>query len=232
MKKIISWQKFFESSYFILSEKDKDVVGYEILLACRSVWGYLKVDSITKFGITISASLLRKTKNNRLVIEFVKKTSDAKSVEELINWIKSNTNDLFHPDGKYFREIIAIVVNSSKLGSYREEKAIECIKKYFLTKGQQIEVTPPSEIDDIDGYDFFFEVDGVRKSAQVKTLLRVDEGRSRFFVYSKGHVTDFDAQYLIVVNDLECYIFDSTNKFMSDVYYSIPKEGLIWSGKF
>lgn len=232
MIKIISWQKFFESSYFILSEKDKDVVGYEILLACRRVWGYLKVDSITKFGITISASLLRKTKNNRYVINFVKKTSGAKSVGELINWIKSNTNDLFHPDGKYFGEIITIIENSSKLGSYREEKAIECIEKYFLTKGQQIEVTPPSEIDDIEGCDFFFEADGVRKSAQVKTLKKINEGGSRFFVYIKGHVTDFDAQYLIVVNDSECYIFDSTNKFMSDVHYSIPKQGLLWSGKF
>jgi hypothetical protein len=229
MKNIKTWDKFFESQNLILSEDDKDKVGFAILKACWSVWGYINRPKVKKFGIEIDGEILRKSKNNRILIDYIKDTSACNNVDDLVSWIEINTDNIWNPSGLYFKKVISILTGSTAKGNYLEDLGKEAMIEYFQqTKGIKISPFSPKENRDIDGYDIFFNVDNGVQSAQVKTLLGVTEGTKRYKVACKGHLKNLVTNYLIAVNEKECYIFNTWGQYVEPTFFSFPKRNLVF----
>jgi hypothetical protein len=230
---IKNWNSFFESKEDELSELEKDEIGYEILLACRKVWGFLRVDNVTRYKMTVPGKLLRMSKNNRILISKVKEISKKRDITEIKKWIESNSYKLFHPNGQYFNDVYGILSNSYKKGLLMENLAKDSIKSWIKqTKNIDVDIQSPSESEDIEGFDLFLMIDGVKKSAQVKTLKRCDKGRYKYFVHCKGHLQILKTDYLVAVNENECFIFETSNSKRTEKYYQFDFRDLQYHEKF
>jgi hypothetical protein len=229
MRNIKTWNKFYESNAFILSEKDKDVVGFAILKACYSVWGYINRQKVRKFGTEIDGEILRKSKNNRILINYIKDISDCDNVDDLVLWIDRNSENIWNPNGIYFKTVIGILTGSTAKGNSLEDIAKEALIEYFeKIKGISISTFSPKREKDQEGYDIFFRVNDGVQSAQVKTLVNVTEGTKRFRVNCKGHLKELVTNYLIAVNEKECYIFRTWGQYVDPTYFSLPKSNLVF----
>lgn len=232
MNNIKSWQKFFE--YVSLSDREKWEVGFRVLDAAKEIWGAdLNSDiTISKYDTSIETELLRKSKNNRNLLDYLNKTSGANSKRELELWIKSNHFNIFHPDGLYFSRVLEILSGASVRGLQMEELAIPVLREYYSTLGKKIFTFKPSEKRDIESYDIFFRDGKEVKSAQIKTLNRVFVGDKWTRVYCYGHITDMKTNYLIAINNKECYIFKSGTYYKNEGYYSVPTDSKVYYKSF
>ncbi len=233
MNKIKNWFLFIENSNFVLTEEDKDEVGYKILLAARKIWGYLNVDVVKKYNISINGQLLRMSKNNRILINYIKDISLSKSVSELKKWIEENSTDIFHPQGKYFNQVFEILKNSYQKGMSMETLAKSSIIKWIENwKKTTVNIFSPSAERDMQGYDLFFKLDDKIKSAQVKTLVSCSKGKFKYFVRCKGHLQDLKTNYLVAVNEKECFIFSTWNFTKTEEYYCFNISNLLFHEKY
>jgi hypothetical protein len=233
MRNLKNWTLFFESAKLKLTESDKNEVGYEILLAARKIWGYLNVDVVKKYNISINGQLLRMSKNNRILINYIKNISLSKSVSELKKWIEENSVDIFHPQGKYFNQVFEILENSYQKGMSMETLAKGSIIKWIENwKKTTVNIFSPSAEKDMQGYDLFFKLDDKIKSAQVKTLVSCSKGKFKYFVRCKGHLQDLKTNYLVAVNENECYIFNTYGFTKTEEYYSFNLSNLLYYEKF
>ena len=231
MKKIKNWFKFFESVN--LSDKEKWEVGFRVLDAAKDIWGDLNTDVfIQKHGTSVQSELLRKSKNNRNLLYYLNGLSNATSKKELENWIMSNHFNIFHPDGVYFNKVMDILTSSSIKGDEMEKLALSALRSYYRSIGKKIFTFKPSEEKDIQGFDIFFREGKDIKSAQVKTLRRVYPGEKWTKVFCSGHITDMNTNYLIVVNEKECYIFNSRIYYKNENYYSVPSNSQLYHEVF
>jgi hypothetical protein len=232
MNNIKSWIKFFEA--VSLTDKEKWEVGFRVLDAAKSIWGDdLNSDVIIKnHGHSIESELLRKSKNNRNLLNYLNKLSSSTTKRGLEAWIKSNHFNIFHPDGLYFSQVTDILKSASIKGEEMEKLAIDAIREYYKSIGKSIFTFKPSEKKDIDGFDIFFREETNLKSAQVKTLRRVFHGDKWTRVYCNGHITDMKTNYLIAVNEKECYIFNSRIYFKNEDNYSLPSNSQVFYKSF
>ena len=107
MKKIKNWSNFSESLQTPLSEDEKEKIGRALIKSCKNVWGYIDGFWVKNHGVKILGEILRLSKNNRILINHVNSISPSTTVDDLVNWISTNEVDLYHPTGKYFKNIIA-----------------------------------------------------------------------------------------------------------------------------
>ncbi len=114
-----------------------------------------------------------------------------------------------------------------------ENLAKQSIIKWILNwKKTTVSVFSPSAQRDIEGYDLFFKLENKIKSAQVKTLVNCSKGNFKYFVRCKGHLQDLKTNYLVAINENECYIFNTYRFTKTEEYYSFNIDNLLYHEKF
>lgn len=232
MNKIKNWSLFSESLQTPLSEDDKEEIGLALIKSCRNIWGYINGYWVKKHGMKIIGEILRLSKNNRLLINYVNSISPSTSISDLVSWVSDNEFELYHPNGKYFKEVINILTNSYNRGKSLESKAKDVLIEYYDSKGIVIEPFNPKRERDEEGYDIFWELDGGVKSAQVKPLDNLSTGKFRDFVRCKGHLKSLVTNLFVAINDKECYIYKTYNHQVTPEYLSFPKSNLVYHKVF
>lgn len=232
MVNIKNWLNFNESLTNALTEDDKDKIGKALIKSCKNIWGYINRYWVEAHGMKIVAEILRLSKNNRLLIDYVNNLSPAKTIDELTTWISSNEFELYHPKGQYFNNVINILTNSYNRGRGLEQKAKDVLIEYYDSKGILIEPFNPSRKRDEEGYDIFWEINGGIKSAQVKPLDKLTTGKFRDFIRCKGHLKPLVTNFFVAINDYECYIYKTYNHQVNPEYLSFPKSNIVYHKVF
>jgi hypothetical protein len=230
--KIKKWSHFLESLQTPLTENDKEEIGKALIKSCISVWGYINQYFVSNHGLKIRGEILRLSKNNRILINYVNSISTSNSIDDLVIWIKQNEKELYHPDGLYFNDVIKILTNSYNRGKTLEDKAKDVLIEYFDSIGVVIDPFSPSRMRDEQGYDIFWKIDGGVKSAQVKTLDNFSTGKSRDFLRCRGHLKPLVTNLFIAINDNECYIYRTYKHQVTTEYLSFPKSNLVYHKTF
>ena len=137
--------------------------------------------------------------------------------------------ELFHPRGKHFRFVYALLESASKRGDAAEEQAFRFVEEMARKKGLQVQVLKASEIEDdvFRGVDGFFTYNDRNFTIQVKPLsenypdpIQEDtENPTMYFARCSGFVGNIKTDYLVLHDRRRsvCYLFQ--NKGM------IPKSG-------
>ena len=209
--KIKKWSHFLESLQTPLTENDKEEIGKALIKSCISIWGYINQYFVSNHGLKIRGEILRLSKNNRILINYVNSISPSNSIDDLV---------------------IGILTNSYNRGKTLEDKAKDVLIEYFDSIGVVIDPFSPSRSRDEQGYDIFWKIgDGV-KSAQVKTLDNFSTGKSRDFLRCKGHLKTLVTNFFIAINDNECYIYRTYKHQVTTEYLSFPKSNLVYHKTF
>lgn len=232
MNRINNWSRFVESLQTPLTEVEKDEIGTALINSCRTIWGPIHYNFVTNHGLTIRGEILRLSKNNRLLINYVNSIIPSTKLVDMIDWIKQNEMDLYHPNGQYFDKVIEILTNSYNRGRSLEDKGKDVLIEYFYSMGIQIKPFNSSRKRDEEGYDLFWSMGNGVESAQIKTLDSKSSGKLRDFVNCKGHLKKLVTNYLVAINDKECYIYKTKNQWVSPEYFSFPSSNLVYHKVF
>jgi hypothetical protein len=231
--KIKKWSHFLESLQTPLTENDKEEIGKALIKSCISVWGYINQYFVSNHGLKIRGEILRLSKNNRILINYVNSISPSNSIGDLVIWIKQNEKELYHPDGLYFNDVIKILTNSYNRGKTLEDKAKDVLIEYFDSIGVVIAPFSPNRARDEQGYDIFWKtISGGVNSAQVKTLDSFSTGKFRDFLRCRGHLKPLVTNLFIAINDNECYIYRTYKHQVTTEYLSFPKSNLVYHKTF
>lgn len=229
--KIKKWFSFTESLLTLL-ESDKDKIGDALIKSCRNVWGYINKYFVSNHGLKVRGEILRLSKNNRILINYVNSISPSNSIDDLVIWIGQNEKELYQPDGLYFNDVIKILTNSYNRGKTLEDKAKDVLIEYFDSIGVVIEPFNPNRARDEQGYDIFWKTSGGVNSAQVKTLDNFSTGKFRDFLRCRGHLKSLVTNLFIAINDKECYIYKTYKHQVTTEYLSFPKSNLVYHKTF
>ena len=229
--KIKKWFSFTESLLTLL-ESEKDKIGDALIKSCRNVWGYINKYFVSNHGLKVRGEILRLSKNNRILINYVNSISPSNSIDDLVIWIGQNEKELYQPDGLYFNDVIKILTNSYNRGKTLEDKAKDVLIEYFDSIGVVIEPFNPNRARDEQGYDIFWKTSGGVNSAQVKTLDNFSTGKFRDFLRCRGHLKSLVTNLFIAINDKECYIYKTYKHQVTTEYLSFPKSNLVYHKTF
>jgi len=232
MRNIKNWSLFNESLTNALTEDDKDIIGTALIESCKNVWGYIGGYWVKNHGMKIIGEILRLSKNNRLLIDYVNSISPSENIDDLVVWITDNEMELYHPNGQYFINVYNILKNSYSRGKGLEEKAKDVLIEYYDSIGIKIEPFNAGRKRDQEGYDLFWLIDDKIKSAQVKPLDNFSTGKFRHFLRCKGHLNVLVTNFFIAINDVECYIYKTYNHQVTPEYLSFPKSNFIYHKVF
>lgn len=216
--------------------KEKDILIRSII---NKLYPGLKGDDTFDFnGVILSGELLNKTqKNISILYEIVsiarEEGEKIQTADQLINFISTHSQDLFHPEGIFFNRIYTRLGGATEMGRTKESESDKLFTKYADNKGIKVELkAPDSYQQDIDGIDSYFEHEGNRYTIQTKTLASIEDQGDHYIVYIDGYFTKIKTHYLVLISNKK-YIFKGRNvttqidKNGVDYYY-IPKENLLY----
>ena len=230
--KVKKWSHFLESLQTPLTEIEKEEIGKTLIKSCNNIWGYINKYFVSNHGLKIRGEILRLSKNNRILINYVNSISPSNSIGDLVIWIKQNEKELYHPNGLYFNDVIKILTNSYNRGKTLEDKAKDVLIEYFDSIGVVIAPFSPSRMRDEQGYDIFWKTISGVNSAQVKTLDNFSTGKFRDFLRCRGHLKPLVTNLFIAINDNECYIYKTYKHQVTTEYLSFPKSNLVYHKTF
>lgn len=206
-----------------------------------------KSDSIDIDGKILSSEILNKSQKNIKILYVISDIMLNLNIsvdlpDDVINFIRDNSYDLFNVNGLYFDEIYNALKEVSESGLIKERKGSDLFKRYALSKGFEVEILPPdTSSQDIEGVDAYFKIDKTTYTIQIKTLDSVDLVEDFYHVFINGDLTKIKTNYLVLVleDDKKSssnreYIFKGSyikTEFEVDgkSYYIVPSSNLLYS---
>lgn len=156
-------------------------------------------------------SIINKSIGNITILKWLYKTFLFKSFPHLLNFVETNSKELFLPTGKYFKEIIAILRNTENKGRENEEYAMKYINSLMCKKNIKFELKQTgicSREDIIDGIDLVLNSSSKDYYIQVKPLISFKKNKGIFKIKSGGKLKNYSkVHYFIFVNNKECLLF-------------------------
>ena len=120
------------------------------------VYGH-NVDVMLPDGRIINGEYISKMVNNYTVFKSVIRINNIKDEESFYNFMVSNLNDIYSPDGRFFTEqTLPILINTTRRGNALEKMAIGSFEEFAKSKNLHIIIKKPSTEEDIRGIDFIF----------------------------------------------------------------------------
>jgi len=206
-----------------------------------------KSDTININGRLLSSELLNKSQKNIKIMHVIADimldlNMTVNHPDDIINFIRNNSYDLFNVDGAYFDMIYNALRGVTESGALREQEGSNLFKKYALSKGFDVEILPPDSSDqDIAGVDAYFKVEENPYTIQIKTLDSIDLVDNFYHVFISGDFTKIKTHYLVLVTDTgkktlfdKGYVFKGSGiktGFDEDgrSYYIVPSSNLLYS---
>jgi hypothetical protein len=176
-------------------------------------------------------SIINKCIGNISIINWMYRNFNCNTFSDVIYFLKNNKRDLLLPDGKYFKNILDILINCENKGSENEIKAISYLKKTFKNKDIRIKQTGfCSKEDVVDGIDLIVYYKNKEFYVQVKPLISFKEVGELFKIKSKGKIKIYNKiHYYIFVNKNKCLLFHNRNVSIKNNELYFPKNNIIYN---
>jgi len=184
--------------------------------------GIIEVD-----GVPVEYEYMSKAVNNilllrRLVYDRTGELSTGiQTKEDLFRFVKANTTELFHPRGRHFRFVYALLESATKRGDAGEEQAFRFVEEMARKKGLQVRVLKTRGVgeDVFGGVDGFFTYNDRNFTIQVKPLSdnyaepiqEYGKDPTMYVVYCSGFVGSIKTDYLVLYDRRRsvCYLFQN-----------------------
>ncbi len=206
-----------------------------------------KSDTINRNGRLLSSELLNKSQKNIKILYVIADLMvdlgfSLIQPDDVINFIRDNSYDLFNVDGIYFDEIYNALRGVTESGALKEQEGCDLFRRYALSKGFEVEILPPdTSYDDIAGIDAYFKVGETPYTIQIKTLDSIELVEDFYHVFISGDFTKIKTHYLVLVPELDKktpsnkkYVFKGSNIITGigedgRYYYIVPSSNLLYS---
>lgn len=176
----------------------------------------------------LNTEYISKMVNNYTIFKTFIRENSIKNEKDFYQKIESSFNDIYSPDGDFFkRQTLPILINTTRKGNMLEKKAKEAFVKFAKTKGLEIELISPTVTEDIKGIDSKFIHNGKTLTIQVKPLSDLHEIENNIEVVSDGSLS-LDTDYLIVVGVKRIVIARAKNVSIIGNRFLIPKSDVLW----
>jgi hypothetical protein len=150
-------------------------------------------------GTIINGEYISKMVNNYTVFKSMIRINGLKDEDEFYNFMYQNLMNIYHPDGKYFKNTISIIINTSRRGNVYEKSALEFFESLLNDKGINIKVSAPTVEEDISGIDGKFEWNDRTVTIQVKPYVSTTIVGDVIKIESQGSLS-LSTDYLILYN--------------------------------
>lgn len=176
-------------------------------------------------GKIVNYEYLSKWRNNRLFREVITKDFNIpKEPNALIEFLNQNKYDIFNVNGKYYDKYYRLLENTSLSGKKIEIIAKTIFEEFCKSKEKTVIIQEPTIEQDVKGIDSIFVIGGRPCTVQIKTLSSVKSKTPEYIeLVSAGDVRKIVTDYLIVANDVQCYIIRVPLKEMSKEYLEKEK---------
>lgn len=237
----------------LIADDDRKEINRIIAGSLSKYYLFNKTSNTThKFGEkSVNSEIIFKAINNHTLIRKLaydknkEIITNAKTAEDLKNWIRDNSYELFHYNGKYFDIVYKLLSATHEKGDANEKYAFEIFKKAFREKtGENINIykgtTNQDIYKDIDG---LFNFNNKTYSMQIKPIAIKDDGKpfhisfsdGFYFITSKGALKIPTTNYLILSDEkLDIfYAFKSSEITLTwnNSTFKIPAENLSYTNQ-
>jgi hypothetical protein len=152
----------------------------------------------------INGEYISKMVNNYTIFKNVIRINNIKEEESFYNFMLSNLNNIYSPNGKFFLEqSLPILINTTRRGNVLEKMAKESFLKYSKEKDIEITIQNPSVDEDINGVDFKFLSNGRSFTVQVKPFTDYKYIGDKIFIKTEGSLS-LNTNYLILCDGKNC----------------------------
>lgn len=148
-------------------------------------------------GMILNSSYITKMINNYTIFKTMIDLNDLKSEAEFYKFMYNNLHEIYGLNGKFFKESLAILVNTNRRGNKGEKDSKVKFTEYAESKGMKIEIIEPTLEEDIKGIDFKFKANGRIFTVQVKPFLKYGYKEDNIEILSNGSLS-LDTNYLIL----------------------------------
>jgi hypothetical protein len=178
-------------------------------------------------------SVLNKVNTNRVLMSRFVQNYNLGSFNDLLNFIKTNKDQIFNQDGSIFKLVWETIRQTEKVGEENEE----LVSKYIKALAQSVykedidvkrEVTS-SYNDLILGIDITFTLKGKNYTCQVKPLKNVSYTEKDMIVTSSGRIKKYKTDYIAFSNAKtnEVLLFRAKNVRVSGDNFIFPKNDFV-----
>jgi len=175
-------------------------------------------------------SIINKAIGNLTIIGWLFRTFKFETFSHLIDFVRKNKRELFHYDGKYFKEVLAILINTAKKGDKNEELAMKYIINLLDIKCIKSEIKQTSVCsreDVIDGIDLILTAQNREWYIQVKPLTSFILNGNYYKIKGSGKIKLYKKiHYYIFVNDKEYLFFSNLGIKIKNGDLYIPSKNL------
>lgn len=116
----------------------------------------------------INSEYIAKMCNNYTVFREIISIYKVKTAEEFQEVILNNLKDIYHPNGKYFKYVLNILINTTRKGNIGEESSLKFFKDTLEKSIKSIEIQTPTYDEDVSGIDAKFMWNNRLLTIQVK----------------------------------------------------------------
>lgn len=213
----------------LLDHNDQNRMRLTIYKAIKSFYNVDKnsTQPIVVNNMELVPEYLFKAVNNRSLLKKIVSDNQILTKDDLFNYIESNLYELFHYNGKLFKEVYNLLYYTSRKGYELEKKAFNYFTRIASKKGINVTIESPTIEEDKSGIDGFFLYNGNRITIQVKPLKWIEEYKKNnlsYIAFCDGVLTNLKTDYLILVNRNDVRIFRSKNILTFPSYFVIPKD--------
>ena len=178
-------------------------------------------------------SVLNKVNTNRLLMTKFVKNYNINSFQELINFIKTNKDNIFNQDGSMFQLVWNTIRETEKVGEENEELVVKYIKalaKSVYNEDIEVKREVTSSYNDlILGIDITFKLKEKEFTCQVKPLKSMNYKGNDIIVTSSGRIKKYETNYIAFSNAKlgEVLLFRAKNLKFKDDNFILPKTDLV-----
>lgn len=150
-------------------------------------------------GLILNSEYISKMVNNYTIFKSMIRQNGLKNEEEFYNYMLTNLGEIYSPDGRYFKNTIAILSNTIRLGNHNEIGAIDFFEKVLAERGINIKVQKPTIEEDISGIDGKFQWKDRLITLQIKPYVSVETRGDELYMESQGSLS-IGTDYLVLYN--------------------------------
>ena len=178
-------------------------------------------------------SVLNKVNTNRLLMSRFIQNYNIGSFNDLINFIKTNKDNIFKQDGSMFQLVWETIRQTEKASEENEEMVANYIKvlaKSVYNEDIEVKREVTSSYNDlILGIDITFTLKGKKYTCQVKPLKNMTHRGNEIIITSSGRIKKYDTNYIAFSNakSNEVILFRGKNVRVSGDTFIFPKMDLV-----
>lgn len=227
----ISTNQFYEYKSFIDS-------------TLSHLYGPTQRENIPDLGLFIKAlpvektlgrdfSVLNKVNTNIAVLKFFVKEFNPVDFENLKYIISREKEEIFLESGKYFLEVMKIILSTESAGERNELLVMEYLKSVIKNKfgvDSEMKRSPTSSHKDlILGVDIEFNLNGKEYTCQVKPLVSISLDGEIYNIESSGNIKKYKTDYIAFSNfrTNKVYVFKNREVSFSGKTIKIPSKFLV-----